>query len=141
VPYEQFVHEHAVAHPAAVVGDGTRRSLQPQSLAGDHELRTDASRATELTDLGFFRHTKRSGRVDVRRNGNTFDAMVRDVASFTLLLSPDAIDFAKPVVVTVNGKQVFSAAVKKDNATLLRWAARDNDRTALYGAELKITVP
>ena len=106
-----------------------------------NELRADASRATELTDLGFFRHTKRSGRVDIRRKGNTFDAIVRDVAAFTLLLSPDAIDFTRPVVVTVNGKQVFSGTVKQDRVTLMRWAARDNDRTALYGAELKITVP
>ena len=60
------------------------------------------------------------------------------MAAFTLLLSPDAIDFAKPVVVTVNGKQAFSGTVKKDPVTLMRWAARDNDRTALYGAELKI---
>ena len=30
---------------------------------------------------------------------------------------------------------------KKDPVTLMRWAARDNDRTALYEAELKITVP
>jgi hypothetical protein len=43
--------------------------------------------------------------------------------------------------VTINGKQVFSGAVKKDASTLLRWAARDNDRTSLYGAELKIAVP
>jgi hypothetical protein len=67
--------------------------------------------------------------------------MVRDVAAFTLLLSPDAIDFTKPVVVTVNGKQAFSGTVKKDPVTLMRWAARDNDRTSLYEAELKITVP
>jgi len=142
-PYEQFVHEHArVAHPAALSWETERvdRFNRNRWLV-INELRTDASRATELTDLGFFRHTKRSGRVDVRRNGNTFDALVRDVASFTLLLSPDAIDFARPVVVTVNGKPAFNGAVKKDNTTLLRWAARDNDRTALYGAELKITVP
>ena len=142
-PYEQFVHEHArVAHPAALSWETERvdRFNRNRWLV-INELRADASRATELTDLGFFRHTKRSGRVDVRRNGNAFDAIVRDVAAFTLLLSPDAVDFAKPVVVTVNGKQVLNAGVKKDNATLLRWAARDNDRTALYGAELKVTVP
>ncbi|HEX8028228.1 MAG TPA: prolyl oligopeptidase family serine peptidase [Vicinamibacterales bacterium] len=142
-PYEQFVHEHArVAHPAALSWETERidRFNRNRWLVLN-ELRADASRATELTDLGFFRHTKRSGRVDIRRSGNTFNALVRDVAAFTLLLSPDAVDFAKPVVVTVNGKPVFNGAVRKDNATLLRWAARDNDRTALYGAELKITVP
>ncbi len=41
----------------------------------------------------------------------------------------------------MNGKQVFAGAVKKDVNALLRRAALDNDRTSLYGAELKITVP
>ena len=142
-PFEQFVRDHArVAHPASLSWETERvdRFNRNRWLI-INELRADASRSTELTDLGFFRHTKRSGRVDVRRKGNTFDAVVRDVSSFTLLLSPDAIDFGKPVVVTVNGKQAFSGPLKKNVDTLLRWAARDNDRTTLYGAELKISVP
>jgi dienelactone hydrolase len=142
-PFEQFVHEHArIAHPAALSGETERvdRFYRNRWLI-INELRADASRKTELTDVGFFMHTKRSGRVDIRRKGNTFDAMVRDVAAFTLLLSPDAIDFSKPVVVTVNGTQLFNGPVRKDPVTLIRWAARDNDRTALYSAELKIAVP
>jgi hypothetical protein len=63
------------------------------------------------------------------------------VRAFTLLLSPDAIDFAKAVTVTVNGKPVFSGTVKPDAAALLKWASLDNDRSALYGAELQIIVP
>jgi len=82
-----------------------------------------------------------SGRVDVERRGNAFHATTRGVSDFTLLVSPDVIDFAKPVQMTVNGAQVFSGLVKKDLPTLLKWAARDNDRTALYGAELHIAVP
>ena len=142
-PFEKFVHDHPrPAHPAALSWETERvdRFNRNRWLIID-ELRADASRRTELTDLGFFRHTRRSGRVDIRRNANTFDAIVRDVAAFTLLLSPDAIDFSKPVLVTVNGKQVFSGRVRKDPVTLMRWAARDNDRTSLYGAELKIAVP
>ncbi len=142
-PFEQFVHEHArAAHPAALSWETERvdRFNRNRWLI-INELRADASRSTTLTDLGFFQHTKRSGRVDVRRKGNRFDAVARDVNAFTLLLSPDAIDFTQPVVVTVNGKQVFSGPVEKNVDTLLRWAARDNDRTALYGAELKINVP
>jgi dienelactone hydrolase len=142
-PFEEFVRKHPrVAHPEALSWETERvdRFNRNRWLI-INELRTDASRATQLTDLGFFQHTKRSGRVDIRRTGNTFDAIVRDVAAFTLLLSPDAIDFGRPVVVTVNGKQVHSGLVRKDHITLMRWAARDNDRTALYGAELKIAVP
>jgi predicted esterase len=141
-PFEQFVREHPrTAHPSALSWETERvdRFNRNRWLVID-ELRSDASRNTTLTDVGFFRHTKRSGRVDIRRNGNTFDAVVRDVAAFTILLSPDAIDLAKPVVVAVNGKQAFNGAVKKDPVTLVRWASRDNDRTVLYGAELKIEV-
>lgn len=142
-PFEKFVHDHPrPAQPAALSWETERvdRFNRNRWLI-INEIRADSPRQSKLTDLGFFRHTTRSGRVDIRRNGNTFDAMVRDVASFTLLLSPDAIDFGKPVVVTVNGKQVLSSVVKKDVGALLRWAASDNDRTSLYGAQLKITVP
>jgi len=45
------------------------------------------------------------------------------------------------VVVTVNGRPVHDAAVAKDASTLLAWAARDDDRTMLYGAALSIAVP
>jgi predicted esterase len=142
-PFERFGHDHPrAAHPPALSWETERvdRFNRNRWLV-INELRADESRATALTDPGFFRHTKRSGRVDIRRKGNSFDAIVRDVAAFTLLLSPDAIDFTRPVVVTVNGKQAFSGTVKKDPVTVMRWAARDNDRTALYEAELKIAVP
>jgi pimeloyl-ACP methyl ester carboxylesterase len=82
-----------------------------------------------------------SGRVDIERRGNAFHATTRGVSDFTLLVSPDVVDFAKPVQVTVNGAQVFSGLLKRDLSTLLKWAARDNDRTSLYGAELHVTVP
>jgi poly(3-hydroxybutyrate) depolymerase len=82
-----------------------------------------------------------SGRVDVTRHGNAFEAKTRGVRQFTLLLSPDVVDFAQPVKVVVNGRAVFDGMVKKDAATLLQWAARDDDRTMLYGAALPITVP
>ena len=74
------------------------------------------------------------------REGNTVRATTRGVAAFTLLLSPDVFDFSKPVTVVADGREVFNGLVKKDVGTLLRWAARDNDRTMLFGAELPISV-
>jgi hypothetical protein len=43
--------------------------------------------------------------------------------------------------VVVNGHTVFDAIVQRDIRTLLKWAARDNDRTMLFAAELQIAVP
>ena len=95
-----------------------------------------------LTDVGpmMFDNNRPSGRVDLARAGNTVTATTRGVAELTLLLSPDAFDFAQPVKVEANGRAVFNGRVEPTVATLLKWAARDNDRTMLFGAELHIKV-
>ena len=79
-----------------------------------------------------------SGRVDLVRDANVVRATTRGVAAFTLLLSPDQFDFARPVAVVANGRTVFEGRVQKDLRTLVKWAAADNDRTMLFGAELHI---
>ena len=65
-------------------------------------------------------------------------AFTRGVKEFTLLLSPDQFDFDQNVVVQVNGRVAFDGRVEKSVETLKKWAARDNDRTMLFGAEIKI---
>jgi dienelactone hydrolase len=152
--YEMFVHAHPrVPYPERLSWetDRTDRFDRERWLIID-KLGTRKADAP-LEDVNVFsydgatmnvfprRRQIPSGRVDVERHGNAFIARTRGVSDFTLLVSPDVIDFAKPVQVTVNGAQVFSGPVKKDLPTLLKWAARDNDRTALYGAELHISVP
>jgi hypothetical protein len=81
-----------------------------------------------------------SGRVDLVRTGNTVQATTRGVTAFTLLLSPDQFDFAKPVKVVANGKTVFEGKAEKNLRTLLKYAVMDNDRTMLFGAELHLRV-
>ena len=88
-----------------------------------------------------FARRRPAGRVDATRDGNNVEVKTHGVAAFTLLLSPDVIDFEQPVRVTVNGQTAHNAIVKRDPKVLVRWAARDNDRTMLYAAELKISVP
>jgi dienelactone hydrolase len=152
--YEMFVHTHPRApHPERLSWetDRTDRFNRDRWLIIDKlgtrksdVMLQDANNATfDGSKWQIFprRRPVPSGRVDIERAGNTFDARTRGVAEFTLLLSPDAVDFTNPVQVTVNGAPAFNGAVKKNLATLLKWAARDNDRTALYGAELHILVP
>ena len=67
----------------------------------------------ESTAEPMFRHTARSGRVDLVRRGNTIDAETRGVTHFTLLLSPDQCDFAQPIHVTVNGRPAFDGRSRR----------------------------
>ena len=99
--------------------------------------------AKDLADLNLsgnvpiFRNGK-SGRVDLVRAGNTVTLKTRGVKELTLLLSPEQFDFDTNVTVVVNGRTAFDGRVQKSVATLQKWAARDNDRTMLFGAEIKI---
>jgi poly(3-hydroxybutyrate) depolymerase len=137
------------------VSSGRDIVLAFQGHAIGSPIRFTVSRAKRETDLPgtfeptemkseptttLFRHTSRSGRVDLERTGNTVNATTRGVAEFTLLLSPDQFDFSKPVKVVTNGTVAFEGTVEKSVATLMKWAARDNDRTMLFGAELKVKV-
>jgi hypothetical protein len=105
----------------------------------------NAAQLADVNETGgrdvLFDTQKPSGRVDLVRNGNTVDAATKGVAEFTLLLSPDQFDFNQPVKVTVNGRNVFDGKLERSLKTLMKWSAQDNDRTMLFGAELKIKVP
>ena len=77
-----------------------------------------------------------SGRVDVVRRGNSFEARTRGVGRFTLLLSPDVVDFAAPVVVTVNGQRVHdgTVATRRRHAAHLGGARRRSHHALRRGA-------
>jgi len=99
----------------------------------------DLNRFGDVGQL-MFENTEANGRVDLVRTGNTVKATTRGVAEFTLLLSPDVFDFSKPVRIETNGNVAFEGPVVKSVETLAKWAAQDNDRTMLFGAELHINV-
>ena len=151
--YEAFLAAHPrTAHPATVSWETERsdrynrfRWLVIDRLGprpGDAGLPdVNEFSPTPLRVVPLYDRDRPSGRVDAARTGNAFAIRTRGVQAFTLLLSPDVIDFDAPVQVTVNGKPAFAGVVKRDLAALLAWAARDNDRTMLYGAELHVTVP
>lgn len=152
--FEAFVNAHPrVAHPASISWETERtdrynrfRWLIIDRLArrpGDAPLKD----VNEYRALGgvmsrtLFSRREPSGRVDAVRTGNAFEVKTRGVRDFTLLLSPDAIDFSRPVTVVVNGRKLHDAVVARSAVTLMKWAARDRDRTMLYGAELHVTIP
>lgn len=151
--YEAFVANHPrVPHPARVSWETERtdRYNRFRWVVIDRlgQRRSDV-RLDDVNsfapgpsmDIPLYDRARPSGRVDAVREGNAFDVKSRGVQQLTLLLSPDVVDFSRPVRVAVNGRVVHDGPVKADVATLLTWAARDNDRTMLYGAALAITVP
>jgi poly(3-hydroxybutyrate) depolymerase len=88
-----------------------------------------------------FRRGPLHGAIEVERKGNAFSVACGNVSSFELLLEVGSIDFAAPVVVSVNGTEAFRGLVEPEVAFLLERAAEDDDRAMLYGARLTVKVP
>ena len=109
------------------------RDNQPVEIAGVYD-----PKVAPVPPRTLFSRGAPSGRVDLTRAGNSVTAVTRGVAAFTLLLSPAQFDFSKPVKVVVNDRPAFDGKVEKSVATLLKYAAVDNDRTMLFGAELHV---
>jgi poly(3-hydroxybutyrate) depolymerase len=136
IPMNQDISE-ALEHvePGSTITLLVARNNDPVEIAGVYQPQVVKLPARQLFD-----RSQPWGRVDLSRSGNTVTATTRGVTKFTLLLSPDQFDFGKPVTVVANGKTVFNGKVQTDRAVLLKWAALDNDRTMLFGAELHITL-
>jgi predicted esterase len=136
---ERFIAAHPRApHPERVFW-GTERTDKYNrahwvvieglgALAGDDE-RADLAELTAYGD---------GGAVRAVRSGNTVTIDAYHVRRLTLLISPEVFDLASPIRVVANGDVVFDAVVPEDVAVLRKWAARDEDRTMLYAAEVTI---
>ena len=101
----------------------------------ERHLRADARHRAAAEAV---RAAGRSGRVDLTRAGQRRagrDARRRRVHAAALAGS---VRLRKPVKVVANGRTVFDGRVQKDVRTLRKWAAVDNDRTMLFGAEMHV---
>lgn len=121
---EAFMQEH-------------RRVPFPDRLSWQAE-RTDAFARVHWLVIEELSPSASSGRIDLRRSGNHVAVTARGIRRYRLLLSPEQFDFTQPIEVVTNGRTAFSAKVDKSSETLMRWAARDFDRTMLFAAELEI---
>jgi hypothetical protein len=148
-PFEKFVAEHARnPHPDNLTWEAADTVNSRAHWLVIDSFGAAPGEANDLTDINvftdslgtdpLFERPKLPGRVDLAKSGNTVRATTKGVTAFTLLLSPDHFDFSQPVIVTANGREAFHGRVQPSVDTLLKWAARDNDRTMLYGAEITI---
>jgi len=103
-------------------------------LADRNELTVDGRRGEYLA----FPHRLPSGRLEVEKEGNLVHVRTERVARFRLLISPEAFDLSRAIRVEVNGEVRFDARVVPSVATMLEWAARDDDREMVFVAEIEI---
>ena len=150
----KFVRDHPRnPYPEAVTWEATDRDLPARAhwvvidrvkpAAAEPRLEPDLnifSGAGPNHGRELFGRSRPSGRVDAHRAGNAIELRTRGVAELTLLLSPDVFDLSQPIRVTANGRTLADGLQQPSLATLMKWAAKDDDRTMLFGAELRVSI-
>lgn len=121
----------AVANRGAKLRAGLLRDGQR------HELEMHIPAAPSSTTEAFA-HDAGSGRIELVRRDNVIQVHTQGVRRYKVLLSPDEINFDRPITILTNGRESWNGLQQPSVETLLEWAARDHDRTMLFGAELEI---
>ena len=73
-------------------------------------------------------------------NNNTFNIETSKVTEIELLISPVMINLENPVMINVNGKQVFAGKISADKDFLIKQFKNNFDRQALWVSSVKIKV-
>ena len=71
---------------------------------------------------------------------NTFDLQTSRVKEVEVLISSVMVDMAKPVIINVDGRQVFKGIVKPDRAFILENFKSDFDREVNWVASVKVKI-
>jgi len=122
---------------------GRRAWLVIDELAGSTEVDESAVLPRLGTRLQLRGPTAKRvpwGRVKLERSGNTVRAEAVNVERFRILVSPDEFELDRPIHVEIDGRMAFEERVVPSVATLLHWAARDDDRKRLVAAEIELEV-
>lgn len=81
-----------------------------------------------------------SGRVIGTMNDNVLHLKTKGIKKMTVMISPDQYNFDQPIVIFVNGQNMYDGFITKNPETLLNWYSKDRDRTMLYANEAHIAV-
>ena len=83
---------------------------------------------------------RQSGAIQGSYFRNQFDLTTSRVGRLTLYLSPEMVDFNRPLKVVINGKQVYNGPIQYDRSFLLSQFSKELDHQALWANHLTFKV-
>ena len=90
------------------------------------------------TLLNAFRFPKKSAKVKAKYHDNIFELETSDVGSLSVLISPEMVDLAKPVIIKVNGIKMFDGVAKYNKDILWKEFLLGADRKALWVTRIDV---
>ncbi len=87
-----------------------------------------------------FNYPRPSAAVEVIRAGNLFDVRASRVTALSLYIHPDMVRLDQPVVVAVDGKEVFNGLLEPDAEFMLKEFLKDRDRKLLWAGRIDVRI-
>jgi predicted peptidase len=97
-------------------------------------------RTGEYYQSNYYIYAPQNVTVRAKYANNVFEIQTSRVGEVTLLISPAMVDLKKPVLVIVNGKQVFSGELSADKGFMVNNFAKAMDRGAVWVNAIKVKV-
>ena len=107
-------------------------------LRADKEIQL-SGQFPEIVYSDAFNYTKPSGAVDAIYYGNHFNIETSSVSQIALFLHPQMINLNIPVVITINGKEVFNKVVEIDRDFMIQNFLENIDKQALWVNKIILT--
>jgi predicted esterase len=94
----------------------------------------------DSTKFQYYYHLNKSAAVNATYNKNRFNIETSRVGELELLISPAMVNLEYPVVVVINGKQLFAGMVKADKNFIVEGFKKNFDRDAIWVNSIKLKV-
>lgn len=105
-------------------------------------LTRKAIRTKEGVGVGdTFVQNEKSGRVDAHYDSNSFSLKTSRIGKVRLWIHPKMVDMSKPVVVTVNGKEVINKKIDYSKPIMMNNFINTFDRTLVWVNYIDVEVP
>jgi poly(3-hydroxybutyrate) depolymerase len=111
----------------------TKRTEPPPLVVVHQDMKgAESERRTELRPPAL---------VKAKRKGNAIDLATEEVREVRIYLDDAMVDLDKPVVITVNGRKLHEATVKRSMDVLVDEAHKRRDGSMLFSASVDLKVP
>ena len=105
------------------------------------ELNTLAYNKRDKVYMNFpYYRLHKSAAIKASYNNNVFDLFTSKVEDVELLISPIMVNLQNPIIINVNGKEVFNKKVTADKMFLLKSFTSSFDRKALWVTSIKLKI-
>ncbi|MES2267586.1 MAG: hypothetical protein V4520_12550 [Bacteroidota bacterium] len=106
----------------------------------DFNVKAYDRKAKKYYDMLYYRYVTNNVEVKASFQNNIFEIQTSRVGEVEVLISPVMVNLEQPVIVILNGKQVFANKIATNKNFLLRNFSTTHDRQALWVNSLKVKV-